>query len=110
MDTMTEEKLLEKFLELSDKALAERDVEKIIELLSEREPYAADLINHRIKVDLDFAKESVAREMQIHRKLKEERLKVLRKMDELARGRSASRNYVSKFAIPPMPMFFDKMG
>jgi hypothetical protein len=105
---MTEETLIEKFNELSDKGLGEEKSDLFIELLLEREPYAMDLINHGVKLDEETARSFLEKETRILERLKEEKTRVLKEMDQVSKVRIASRQYRPKFPFPSMPVFFDK--
>ena len=106
--TITEETLIEKFSELSDKGLGEEKSDKFIELLLEREPYAMDLINHGIKLDREKAKDFLEKETKILKRLKEEKARVLKEMDQLSKTRKADRQYRSIFPFPQVPVFVDR--
>jgi hypothetical protein len=107
-DVITEETLIEKFSELSDKGLGEEKSDKFIELLLRREPYSMDLINHRVKLDEEQAKDFLEKETRILDRLKEEKARVLKKMDQVSRTRKAAKQYRSIFPFPPIPVFFDR--
>jgi len=106
--TITEETLIEKFHELTDKGLGEMKSEKFLELLLEREPYAMDLINHRIKLDKEKARDFLERETKVLERLKEEKARVLKEMDQLSKTRKATRQYRSIFPFPQVPVFVDR--
>jgi hypothetical protein len=96
------------FVSLTDGAMPEKDIDKFIECLLEREPYAMDLINHRIDLEEDEAKDFLAKEEEILERLKQERTKLLKEMEKLAKNRKASKAYSPQFPFPPMPAFLDK--
>lgn len=105
---ITEETLIERCRELSERSLTEEKPDKFIELLQEREPYSMDLINHGIKLDKEKAREFLEREMKILERLKEEKARVLKEMDQVSQTRKASRRYKSTFPLPSMPVFLDR--
>jgi len=105
---ITEENLIGKFNELTDKGLGEQKSEKFIELLLEREPYAMDLINHRVKLDREKAQEFIEKETKVLERLKEEKARVLKQMDQLSKTRKANRQYRSIFPFPQVPVFVDR--
>jgi len=106
--TVTEETLIQKFSELSDRGLGEEKSDKFIELLVEREPYAMDLINHQIRLDEEQAKVLLEKETKILERLKEEKARVLKEMDQVSRTRKAAKEYGAVFPFPSMPVFFDR--
>jgi hypothetical protein len=110
--TMTEETLIERFSELSDKSLAEQEGDRLIERLKERAPYAMDLINHRISLDKEDAEHFLAKEKLVLDRLKRERTLVLQEMEKLGKTRKASKTYLysSLFPFPTVPIYFDKKG
>ncbi len=105
---MTEETLIEKYAELSDQSLGEEKSDKFIELLLEREPYAMDLINHRVRLDEEKARTLLEKETKILERLNEEKARVLKEMDQVSRTRKAARQYKSTFPFPSMPVFLDR--
>jgi hypothetical protein len=96
------------FANLTDHAMPEKDIDKFIERLLEREPYAMDLINHRVKLSEAEIQDFLSKETIILERLKEERTKLLKEMENLAKSKKASKAYSPKFPFPPMPVFFDK--
>jgi hypothetical protein len=96
------------FSNLTDRALPEGDIDKFIEYLLEREPYAMDLINHRIKLNEEEINNFLSKETRIIERLQQERVKLLQEMERLVKARTASKAYSPKFPFPPMPVFFDK--
>jgi len=107
---MDAEDLKLSFVNLTERAMPEKDVDKFIERLLEREPYAMDLINHRIELKEDEIKDYLSKEEMILERLKRERTKLLQEMETLSKNRKASKAYSPKFPFPPMPVFFDKKG
>ena len=107
-DVMTEETLVAKFSELSDRGLGEEKSDKFIDLLLEREPYAMDLINHCVRLDEKRARDFLEKEERILERLKKEKTRVLKEMDQVSKTRNASRQYKSTFPFPPMPVFLDR--
>ena len=107
---MDAEDLKQYYVALTDNAIPEEDIDKLIERLLEREPYAMDLINHRVELKEDEIEVFLSKEESILEKLKQERTKLLKEMVELAESRRASRAYSPSFPFPPMPVFFDKKG
>jgi hypothetical protein len=98
------------FANLTDHAVSERDIDKFIECLLEREPYAMDLINHRIELTEDEIKDFLSKEAKVLERLEGERTKLLKEMEKLTRSRKASKAYSPKFPFPSMPVFLDKNG
>ena len=107
-ENVTEETLISKYSELSEKSLGEEKSNKFIEILLEREPYAMDLINHGITLDEELAREFLEKETKILERLKEEKTRLLKEMDQVSRTRKAARNYRCTFPFPSIPVFFDK--
>ncbi|MBA4416594.1 MAG: hypothetical protein C0392_01595 [Syntrophus sp. (in: bacteria)] len=105
---MDAEDLKLSFMKLTDRAMPGKDIDKFIEYLLEREPYAMDLINHRIELTDDEIKDFLSKEKKILERLKQERTKLLQEMERLAKNRKASKAYSPKFPFPPMPVFLDK--
>ena len=105
---MTEETLIAKFSELSDKGLGEEKSDKFIDLLLEREPYAMDLINHGVRLDEEKARDLLEKEEKILERLQKEKTRVLKEMDQVSKVRKASRRYKSTFPFPSMPVFLDR--
>ncbi len=104
------EDLKQGFVDLTERALPEEDVDKLIECLVEREPYAMDLINHRITFENDEIEELLSKEEDVLVKLKQERARLLEEMAKLAESRRASMAYSPIFPLPPLPVFLDKEG
>jgi hypothetical protein len=97
------------FFELTEKALLEDDVDKLIEDLLERN----SSVEYLTKNDVDISEESeefLFRETKILERLENERKKLLKDMDELSRNRSVVKAYSPKFPFPPLPVFFEKKG
>ncbi len=105
---MDAEDLKLSFASLTDRAAPEEDVDKFIERLLEREPYAMDLINHRIELEEDEIKDYLSKEEKILERLIQERTKLLHEMERFSKARKASKAYSPKFPFPPMPVFLDK--
>ena len=105
---MDAEDLKLSFMKLTDLAMPGKDIDKFIEYLLEREPYAMDLINHRIELTEDEIKDFLSKEEKILERLKQERTKLLQEMERFAKSRKVSRAYSPKFSFPPMPVFLDK--
>jgi hypothetical protein len=96
------------YVSLTEKALPEKDVDKLIECLKTREPYSMDLINHRVPLDLEEATSMLEKEVEVLKRLKEERAKILKDMEKLSTSRRGAKAYASKFPFPSTPIFFDK--
>jgi hypothetical protein len=96
------------FVELTNEALAEEDRDKLIESLLVREPFRSDLINHRVRLDADVARELLSKEGRVLEKLEAARAEILKEMDRLSKNRHAAKAYSSKFPFPSVPVFFDK--
>jgi hypothetical protein len=95
------------FVELTDKALPEEDVDKFIEYLSERERYRGSLMDSLLHFTKEEAQTLLARETRVLEKLQEERAKLLKEMESINRDRKASAAYTSRPARPA-PVFLNK--
>lgn len=101
---------LERYIGLTEKALAEKDPEKFIEILKEREGLTATLINDRARLDEVDAKYSLLLETKVLERLEGERIELLKEMEKLGKSRRASGAYSPRFPLPSMPVFLDKNG
>jgi hypothetical protein len=97
------------FLELTEKALLEKDGDRMIELLQTREVACQHMISNNIDLG-ESVKECLSRETKILEKLKDEKKKLLKEMENISRKKSAAKTYAPTFPFPPMPAFFDKKG
>ena len=107
---MKEPAIIEKILDLSVKALSEKDREQFISHLEERGILLSQIVGKDVEVDEEILKVWLEREQEVLGRLEEERKRVLADMDGLSRRRTAVRQYSPKFPFPPMPAFFDKLG
>jgi hypothetical protein len=105
---MDAEELKLSFMNLTDHAIPEQEIDKFIECLLEREPYAMDLINHRIDLKEDEIEDFLSKETRVLERLEQERAKLLKEMDKLAKSRKAKKAYSPQFPFPPLPVFLDK--
>jgi hypothetical protein len=103
-------RLGEDFSELTIRALSEKDVDKLIEYLMERDNTYDDLGIHNIDLTPEELKEFLSREEKVVERLEEERKKVLQQMDQLSKSKKAAKTYSSKFPFPAMPVFLDETG
>jgi hypothetical protein len=108
MDTARDSKT--SFIRLTEKALPEKDLDKLIECLLEREPYCMELINRKISLDESEVEDLLVKETKIIERLEKERINLLKDMDNLSKNRAAIRTYIPKYPFPPMPVFFEKKG
>ncbi len=97
------------FIELTEKALLEDDVDKLIEDLMERNSSVEYLMKNDVDISEEY-EEFLLKETKILERLENERKKLLKDMDELSRNRSVAKAYSPKFPFPPLPVFFEKKG
>jgi hypothetical protein len=102
--------IVERILDLSSKALSEKDRESFISYLKERSSLLAQIADKGIELEEAVLKAWLEKEQEVLARLEEERKRVLKEMDGLSKRRSAVRQYCPKFPFPPMPAFFDKLG
>jgi hypothetical protein len=102
--------IVERILDLSSKALFEKDRELFISYLKERSNLLAQIADKGVEVDEAVLRAWLEKEQEVLTRLEEERKGVLKEMDGLSRRRAAVRQYSPKFPFPPMPAFFDKLG
>jgi hypothetical protein len=110
MKTMTIDDLKTMFTSLTDTALPEADPDRFIQFLQERAPYGMDLINHRVPVEGNEARDLLLKESRILERLKAEKLRLLTEMEQLSKNRKAAKAYSPTFPFPPVPAFLDKKG
>ncbi|MGA2106398.1 MAG: hypothetical protein ABSH25_02015 [Syntrophorhabdales bacterium] len=102
--------IVERILDLSSRALSEKDRERFISCLKERSSLLAQVAGKGIEAEEAVLKAWLEKEQEVLTRLQEERKRVLQEMDSLSRRRAAVRQYSPKFPFPPMPAFFDKLG
>ena len=97
------------FVDLTEKALLEDDIDKLIEYLLERNSSVEYLMKNDVDIS-EEAEEYLLKETKILKKLEDERKKLLKDMDNLSRNKAATKKYSPKFPFPPLPVFFEKKG
>jgi len=97
------------FIEMTEKALLEDDVDRMAQHLLKREIIRQHMVASNIDLGED-AKECLSREAKVLERLEVEKKKVLKEMEDLSRKKSAAKTYSPVFPFPPMPIFFDKKG
>ncbi|MGD0659524.1 MAG: hypothetical protein ABSD38_15800 [Syntrophorhabdales bacterium] len=102
--------IVERILDLSSKALSEKDRGRFIFYLKERSSLLVQIADKGIEVEEAVLKAWLEKEQEVLTRLQEERKHVLKEMDNLSKRRVAVRQYSPKFPFPPMPAFFDKLG
>ncbi len=107
---MKKQAIVERILDLSSRALSEKDRERFISCLKERSSLLAQVAGKGIEAEEAVLKAWLEKEQEVLTRLEEERKHVLKEMDSLSRRRVAVRQYSPKFPFPPMPAFFDKLG
>jgi hypothetical protein len=108
--TVKKQAIVEKILDLSSRALSEKDRGRFISYLKERSSLLTQVAGKGVEVEEAVLKAWLEKEQEVLTRLEEERKHVLQEMDSLSRRRAAVRQYSPKFPFPPMPAFFDKMG
>jgi hypothetical protein len=101
---------LTKFVELTVRALEEEDPDKFVEILTERAEFLGELIKSGYEMDSEDVAACLERESLIVERLERERSQLLKGMEMLWKSMQAVRAYTPKFALPSMPIFFDKKG
>ena len=107
---MKKQAIVERILDLSSRALSEKDRERFISYLKERSNLLAQIADKGVEVEEAVLRAWLEKEQEVLARLEEERKGVLKEMDGLSRRRAAVRQYSPKFPFPPMPAFFDKLG
>ena len=107
---MKKEAVVERILDLSSKALSEKDRGRFISYLKERGDLLAQIVGKDVDLEVETLKAWLEREQGIFARLQNERKGALREMEGLSRRRVALRQYSPRFPFPPMPVFFDKLG
>ncbi len=107
---MKEQKIVERIIDLSTKALSERDRGKFADCLKERAALIATVTGNGVKAGEGLLKAWLEVEEELLNRLEEERRNVLKKMDDLSKRRTATHHYSPRFPFPPTPAFLDKMG
>lgn len=102
--------IIERVVDLSSKAIAEKDSEMFVKYLLEREGWLRKIVDEDIQPDETLLADWLSKELDILSRLEKERVKLLKEMDELSQNRKAVRQYSSKFPFPPMPAFLDRIG
>jgi hypothetical protein len=97
----------EKIICLTEAALAEKDVDRLIGLLNERWQGLHLIGDGKTRLEADELNAWLDKEKALLARLMEEKKKVLIEMDTLAKSRRAVQGYRPKFPIPPLPVFFD---
>ena len=106
---MKKQTIVERILDLSSRALSEKD-RSGSSPLKERSNLLAQIADKGVEVDEAVLRAWLEKEQEVLARLEEERKGVLKEMDGLSRRRAAVRQYSPKFPFPPMPAFFDKLG
>ena len=107
---MKKQTIVERILDLSSRALSEKDRERFISYLKERSALLTQITAKGAEVEEAVLRTWLEKEQEVLARLEEERKHVLKEMDGLSRRRAAVRQYSPKFPFPPMPAFFDKLG
>lgn len=107
---MNKRTIVEQIIDLSSKALSEKDRRKFTSLLQDRSTLLAQIASKDIEVDEATLWAWLEKEQEILTRLEEERKRVLMEMEGLSKRKMAVRQYSPKFPFPPMPVFFDKLG
>ncbi len=107
---MKEQNIVEGIIDLSAKALSEKDRGRFISFLQARSDLLARIMGKDIELEEATLRVWLEKEQAVLARLEEERKRVLKDMDSLSRRRTAVRHYSPKFPFPPMPVFFDKLG
>ncbi|MCX5813457.1 MAG: hypothetical protein NT178_13085 [Proteobacteria bacterium] len=97
------------FVELTEKALLEDNIDKLIEDLLERNSSVEYLMKDDVNIS-EVAEEYLSKETKILKILENERKKLLIEMDKLSKNKAATKKYSPKFPFPPLPVFFEKKG
>lgn len=97
--------LVEMFVSLTKMALQEKDEERFLMILKERDSLAERLFER----DPDWVEmENVEDEERIIKRLEEMRRTILFKMENLWKRKRHLSSYQSRFPFPPNPKFFDQ--
>jgi hypothetical protein len=107
---MKEQKIVERIIDLSSKALSEKDRGKFTDYLKERAALMAHLTGDRVEAEEGALKAWLEKEREILDRLQKERFNVLKEMDALATKKRAMHRYSPKLPFPPVPVFFDEAG
>jgi predicted nuclease with TOPRIM domain len=107
---MPQQDIVERIIDLSSKALSEKDRGKFTDYLKERSALMAQLTDDGVEAGEGALKAWLGIEQEIMTRLEEERRHVLEEMENLSRRRTAVHHYSPKFPFPPIPVFFDKIG
>lgn len=107
---MKKQAVVDRILDLSSRAVSERDRDRFISYLKERGVLLDQIVGKDVEVEAETLRAWLNKEQEILSRLEEERKRVLQEMDGLSRRRMAVRLYSPKFPFPPMPVFFDKLG
>ncbi len=99
-----------KFQDLTNEALAEKDLDRFIEILLERDRVAEGLLAGGPPLTEQTAGLLLEKEFQVGEKLEAERRGLLKEMEQLFSSIKAVRRYTPKFPFPSMPAFFDRAG
>jgi hypothetical protein len=99
-----------RFLTLTDEALAEKDLDRFIELLLERDRVAAALVSGEPPLTEEGAVVLLEKESFVSCKLETQRQELLKEMEQLVSSMKAVRKYTPRFPFPFMPAFFDRAG
>jgi hypothetical protein len=102
------EKLKDSFVELTDKALPETDVNKFMEYLTERERYRELLMDSLLGFTKEEAQRLLAKETKVFERLQQERIKLLGEMEAVSVEKKASNAYAARPRLPQAPAFFSK--
>ena len=102
--------MVEQLLHLSSKTLEEKDADRFIAYLLERNVLMGMLIGKEVKADFKSLRDWLDKETNILARLEKERADLLKEMDKLSINRKAIRKYSAKFPFPSMPAFIDEKG
>jgi hypothetical protein len=97
-------------LDLGNRALSEKNVDKMIALLQGREGFVQDLLLGAPLTGNDNLQECLKTETEILRRLEAEKRKLIVEIEALARKKKGVCRYSSRFPLPPMPVFLDIAG
>ncbi len=107
---MREQGIVERIIDLTAKALAEKERDKFVKRLKERNLLLAPSVLDTIEIEEAPLKAWLRLEKDVLVRLEKEKGRVLREMESLSSKRRAAHLYTPRSPFPPMPVFFDKIG
>jgi len=108
---MREQKIIERIVDLTAKALSEEHRDKFVHCLRERGPLLAQVVGKKeIEAEAGTLRSWLGYEQEVSARLEKEKECVLGRMDAVSLRKRAMHGYSPTCPFSSAPVFFDKSG